>query len=422
MPAEAFLQLPLPGEAGFWDTRRFGEEAAFATRGVAWEQPATHDLETFVAAGRKASARLATLDDPDLRAFAALPFDPSDAVGGTVRIPRWSYVAREGGARLVLVGREGEGHAELSRELDHARREIEAWRCRPASEIEEACTPPIARIIDDGRDAYRALVRAALLSLAEGEVEKVVTARRLELAVPRETAVATMLARLPQARLARFLVQRGQETFFGATPETLVRLTGGLALADALAGSRPAPPGELAASTAEELLGSEKDVREHEHVVTYLRDALGRFGTVATPAPRSLLRLPNIWHLHTPVQARVGASTNVLDLVAALHPTPAVLGVPREAARRFLARREGFTRGLYAGSLGCLDAKGEGTFVVGIRSARVVAPKATDAVALVSLYAGGGIVAGSDVDKELVETDAKLAPMLRLFGLPGIAG
>ncbi len=142
-------------------------------------------------------------------------------------------------------------------------------------------------------------------------------------------------------------------------------------------------------------------------VVDAVRAALG--ATVdASPAAAApeLLVLRNVIHLRTPrFEVAVGPSTHVLDLVARLHPTPAVAGAPREAALSWLAAREPIGRGWYAGAVGWFDARGEGSFRVAIRSGVVAGARAW-------LYAGAGIVRGSDPSREYAEVRAKLAPML----------
>ena len=129
----------------------------------------------------------------------------------------------------------------------------------------------------------------------------------------------------------------------------------------------------------------------------------------SAPAP-SLLRLPNIQHLHTPITATLNADVRIWDVVAHLHPTPAVGGVPRERALALIHELEPFARGWYAAPVGWVDAKGDGTFVVAIRSALAVARTLT-------LYAGAGIVADSDPQREWHETGLKFRPLLEAIGI-----
>jgi menaquinone-specific isochorismate synthase len=199
---------------------------------------------------------------------------------------------------------------------------------------------------------------------------------------------------------------RGQ-SFIGATPERLLRVEGGRLLTEALAGS--APRGRTAsedAALANELLRSEKDLREQRVVLDSILRRLRAVGIEpeASARPR-LLQLSNIQHLHTPVSGAVPSGVHLLDILGELHPTPAVGGTPREAARQRILELEGFDRGLYAGAIGWIDARGDGEFCVGIRSALVDGTRAR-------FYAGAGIVAGSNPDRELAETELKLLAMM----------
>jgi menaquinone-specific isochorismate synthase len=122
-----------------------------------------------------------------------------------------------------------------------------------------------------------------------------------------------------------------------------------------------------------------------------------------SPRP-GVRRLANVQHLHTPIRAVLPPAVQLLEAVAALHPTPAVGGTPREAAIARIRGLEGFPRGLYAGAIGWINARGGGEFLVGLRSALVDGPRAR-------LYAGAGIVAGSRPENEFAETELKFKAM-----------
>jgi isochorismate synthase len=179
----------------------------------------------------------------------------------------------------------------------------------------------------------------------------------------------------------------------------------GLVHADAVAGS--APRGRTAGQDhrlARELVESKKDQEEHAVVVRCVLEALARHcSTLAAPEAPGLLRTDGIQHLHTPIQGRLRepSKTTVLDLVADLHPTPAVGGAPRQHALDWLRGHEGLDRGWYAGPLGWVTPEGEGEFTVALRSMLLHGCRAT-------LFAGAGIVAGSDPEAELAETRLKL--------------
>jgi isochorismate synthase EntC len=126
----------------------------------------------------------------------------------------------------------------------------------------------------------------------------------------------------------------------------------------------------------------------------------------------SLMKLRNVQHLFTPIVGRVAGGRGILDLVARLHPTPAMGGVPREPALEMIRRFEGMDRGWYAAPVGWIDARGEGEFAVAIRSALLRGAQAT-------LFAGCGIVAGSDPEREYAESCLKLRPVLAALGNDG---
>ncbi len=257
-------------------------------------------------------------------------------------------------------------------------------------------------------------VTQAVGEIAEGRYAKVVLARALDLVAgqdfdPLET-LARLRERFPNCHSFSFRAH-GVASFIGATPERLVRLSGGQARTEAIAGS--APRGTNAAedaALASSLLGSDKDRREHSFVLDSIKRRLASLGLEAQPdsAPR-LLRLPNVQHLHTPVKVVVPPGTHLLDLASALHPTPAVGGSPRAAAAEAILRLEPFPRGLYAGAVGWFNHRGEGELVVAIRSALVEGGKAR-------VYAGAGIVPGSDPAKEERETAMKMQAMLAALG------
>jgi menaquinone-specific isochorismate synthase len=154
------------------------------------------------------------------------------------------------------------------------------------------------------------------------------------------------------------------------------------------------------------LLDSEKDLREHACVRDSILRRLEQVGIlgIADQGPR-ILPLANVQHLHTPIHAEVGESVHLLEVLSELHPTPAVGGTPREAALSRIRELEQMDRGLYAGVVGWFNHLNEGEMVVGIRSALIDGRRA-------KLYAGAGIVDGSEPEKEMRETELKLRALL----------
>jgi isochorismate synthase len=180
------------------------------------------------------------------------------------------------------------------------------------------------------------------------------------------------------------------------------------------AGSAPrsADP-ELDAANGEALAGSAKNRHEHRLVIDTMRAALEPLcDDLTIPSEPQLSRTAAVWHLCTPISGRLrDTSTTAIDLALALHPTPAVGGVPTSAATELIAALEG-ERGFYAGAVGWCDERGDGHWVVSIRCAQLSADRRT-AVA----RAGGGIVAESDPDDEVDETTTKFATILSALGV-----
>lgn len=252
-------------------------------------------------------------------------------------------------------------------------------------------------------------VKSVLRAIRRGVVQKVVLARELHLRGQGEIDIDVALQRLAAASgpCAIFAIHTDSACMLGATPERLVRLQGRTVQVDCLAGSTARGDTEHADRLlAEALLRSDKDRREHDWVVRTLRGALSSYcQSLHVPEAPGLLRLPDVQHLHTPLHGTLPAGCSVLDLVSQLHPTPGVGGVPRPAALSLIRQLEGQSRGWYAGPIGWIDASGSGEFVVGIRSALLCGREAW-------LYAGCGIVAGSDPQREYEESCLKLRPML----------
>lgn len=262
---------------------------------------------------------------------------------------------------------------------------------------------------------YRGAVAQALDRIATGHFQKIVLARALDIVAERSFHPLEMLnglrQRFPDCYAFSFTAGSGP-SFIGATPERLVRVNQGVLETEALAGStRRGQSATEDAALANGLLRSEKDVREQRQVFEDIVARLRPLGLVPEfPATPQIRRLANVQHLQTPIRATLPDSVRILDVVAAMHPTPAVGGNPRGAAVSEIRGLEGFPRGLYAGALGWIDARGNGEFFVGIRSAVVEGARAR-------VYAGAGIVAGSAPEKEFAETDLKFGAMLDAFHL-----
>lgn len=281
---------------------------------------------------------------------------------------------------------------------------------RPRERDSEPLIPDIDELsYSEARDgaAWRSTVRDAVAEIRAGRLEKVVLAREVRAAATRELDVAETVRQLRYAHPACYVFAywHGDSAFVGATPERLVRVDGREVQASSLAGSvrRGATPAEDAAH-AHQLFASTKDRSEHEIVRKTLCAGLARFCDDVTAADMpTLLSLPQVHHLHTAVHARLRAGHSILQVVAELHPTPAVGGAPRNTALRFIREHEKMDRGWYAGPIGWLQRE-RGEFAVALRSALIIGQDA-------SLFAGCGVVADSDPDQEYAESELKLRPI-----------
>jgi menaquinone-specific isochorismate synthase len=257
---------------------------------------------------------------------------------------------------------------------------------------------------------YLATVRRGLERIAAGEFKKIVLARAIDLSANRPLHPLTVLNGLRQRfpECYAFSAANGAgQSFIGASPERLLRVSQGKVETEALAGSarRGAGASEDAALGAA-LLRSEKDLREHSHVIESITRRLEPLGVrLEAGAATAVRKLANVQHLHTPMRGVLPEGVRLLDVLAVLHPTPAVGGTPREAAVARIRELEGFPRGLYAGALGWINSRGGGEFFVGLRSALIDGERAR-------VYAGAGIVAGSEPGRELAETELKFQALL----------
>lgn len=411
--AERALALwDLPGDALCWipaaRSARDGERRVVGW-GVSARVRASGDAR-FAEVQRQGEALLAgvraSANDPRPHLFGGFSFVPGAAAEAPWRpfgdalfvLPRWSVEEDERGAALRLSVR--------ADELELAASEVEAL----ASALMHPRRRHGARALvvqHEPRERWDALLSGILAGIEAGTFAKVVAARRAELRFGEgELALGDVLATLGAAYpgCTTFGLRLEGGTFFGATPERLVARRERELATEALAGS--AAPGEEA-----RLRASVKDLDEHRVVVEEIRRTLGGLGGAVSVAEAPVVeRLPNVSHLQTPITARFdGAAPHVLAVAAALHPTPAVGGLPREAALSQIVAHEAHPRGWYSAPFGHFDAEGGGEFVVALRSGLVSGERAY-------AYAGGGIVAGSEPAAEYQESALKLAPVLAALG------
>ncbi len=264
------------------------------------------------------------------------------------------------------------------------------------------------------REQWEDVLSGAISDIKRGEFHKVVLSRREDYQCSERVDLAAALSALQRdyADSTVFAIVRDGSTFLGATPEHLVAVQGDAAFIDCLAGTAPRGEGlddDNALGTR--LLASEKDLEEHRYVLHGIFDDIADVALdINAPQSPILRRLKNVQHLYTPVTVDLKDHASILDLVMRLHPTPAVCGLPREAAKSAITAREAGDRGYYAGPIGWFDEGGNGTFAVALRCALI-----RDNTAY--LYAGVGIVGTSDPAAEFTETQWKLQPMKRALNL-----
>lgn len=286
----------------------------------------------------------------------------------------------------------------------------------PAVRVAQAVPPPL-----DYRDRVRRACEQ--LAAADNPLHKVVLARALRLVAEAPLDARVILRRLIAADPAAYgylvdLSSAGDEyagaALVGASPELLVARRGDRVECRPFAGSAPrATDPDADAANGAALAASAKNRHEHRLVIEAIRAALEPLcDELSIAAEPQLSSTATVWHLCTPISGRLReTSTTAVDLALALHPTPAVGGVPTEAAMQLIAELEG-DRGFYAGAVGWCDARGDGRWVVSLRCAQLSADRRS-ALA----RAGGGIVAESDPDDEVAETTTKFGTILNALGV-----
>jgi isochorismate synthase len=261
-------------------------------------------------------------------------------------------------------------------------------------------------------DDWCALVERATKAMAGGTLHKVVLARQIDVSADRSIDRLAVLERLRSAYPGCHIVS--VDGFVAASPELLVSVAGDIVRSHPMAGTAPrggdpTTDQRLAAS----LLASTKDRQEHQITIDMVHDTLLPWCSYLDyEAEPSVVAVANVQHLATMVEGRLSRpAPSVLELVAALHPTPAVAGWPRDEAVDWIAENEGFDRRRYAGTAGWVDGAGNGTWAVSIRCAEIDGPEAR-------VWAGNGILADSDPATELAETRSKLQALLSAIVRP----
>ena len=258
-------------------------------------------------------------------------------------------------------------------------------------------------------EKWRNQVAVAIKSVNDGKLEKVVLARDLTATSTSAIDARQLLKRLeieyPSTWL--FLV----DGLVGATPELLVRLSKSLVTSRVLAGTiRKTGDEDRDLTLAASLAKSSKDLEEHEYAVRSVADALAPFcSSTNVPDSPFVLHLSNVMHLATDVTGVLNDSakpTDIFTLISELHPSAAVCGTPTKKASELITELEQMNRGRYAGPVGWIDIHGDGEIALALRCGQISQDKLK-----IQIYAGCGVVAGSDPEKEFAESQAKLMPM-----------
>jgi len=412
-PAERLLDLELALDASYWaepsDYEHVGIGAlrALSGHGAQRFREVTLAAQTLFTELGAAASRV--------RLFGGFAFQPGRAESvawanfGEARfvLPRLCYERSAEKARLTLLFAQSELDDRALRDHSIALAERALTALATPSGPEAIPLETLGLEERPDRD-FLALVERVGAAIARGEFEKIVLARRVGIKLSRPPLPSRVERRLGEIapECLRFAFRSGDATFLGATPERLVTKAGRAFETEAVAGTIPMgelPPGRL--------MESPKNRAEQAIVV---RELLRAFESIAasvdhTPTPE-IHRLRHLAHLRTKIRGVLREPLHVLDLVERLHPTPAVGGVPSAPALAWIAEHEPDERGWYAGPIGWIDHQGDGAFAVALRSGILQADRAT-------LYAGAGIVDGSDAASELAETRWKLKPLLGAFGV-----
>jgi menaquinone-specific isochorismate synthase len=324
---------------------------------------------------------------PGAVAIGWVPFDPT--ADGEAVVPAVTLRKLADGRRVVTVIDD----AEEDLPTPHAPcPSAAAYRIEPVTPI----------------DTYLAAVTAARDAVRAGALTKAVIAREIAVTADRPIDRHGVLHRLKASFGSSY--RYAVDGLVGASPELLVEVDGHAVRAHPLAGTAPRTGDvDRDAEIAAELIASTKNQVEHRVVIDVVHDTLLPWCSFLDWEPDpSIVTVANVQHLGTRIEGRLSSPPpNVLELVRALSPTPAVGGHPRDAALALIADVEGLDRGRYAGAVGWVDAAGNGTWAVTLRCAELSADGT-----VARLKAGGGIVADSDPLAELAETQAKFQAML----------
>ena len=331
---------------------------------------------------------------------------------GTLFLPRFQIVKKNKNCCLIVNYplAKGDKESEIVKQIKQKLNNINWERLKELKINNNDNLSSINRKQYQDPEYFKSVVTSALEAIAVDEFSKIVIAHTTEIESERPFSGIASLNNLRQLHPDCYIFSTGNgegQYFIGASPERLISVQNRQLVTDALAGSAPRGTNNSEdLHLANLLLKNRKEKREHKAVSDFTIDRLRSIGLKPQQLPLQLLKLSNIQHLWTPIYAHLPADIEPLEIVALLHPTPAVAGVPTEIACEKIRNYEQFDRSLYAAPLGWVDYEGNGEFIVGIRSALIDGDRAT-------LYAGAGIVSGSNPHKEYDEVQLKLQSLLK---------
>ena len=358
---------------------------------------------------------------PEQCAFVGLAFDPEaaphppwDGIPNSVAlIPEILYTRKGLNSHLTfnLVRRpDTDMRTVRTRWFEMARDLLSRLLYPQALDLTRTVRLPLRRAGDDGAaHHWSAQVGAALNAIKRAEFEKVVLTRSVKVEAPTTFNLGRILAWLETRYpgCIHFAVPLADKMLVGVTPERLISLSSGTAVADAIAGTRPRQSEQSRPDNRLNPLLNDLKMRREQRLV--VEGILGSLKPVShdliTARQPLILSLPNVQHLWSPIQAKIRNGVTLLDLAERLHPTPAVSGMPRDRALQWLKTQGEQWRGWYTGAVGWATRQGEGELAVALRCALLDGNTAT-------LFAGAGILRESDPQQEYLETEWKLQSML----------
>lgn len=343
-----------------------------------------------------------------LVAFGTFAFSDLSKVASTLIVPRVILGSRDGRVWLTSV-------TEIDGEAVSAAGDF--WSNAAEYKTNSSISFESGEV---SAERFKEIVSGAVEKINAGEVGKVVLARDVMAKLPSDFDIRNVLQKLAQQYPTCWIYS--VDGMFGASPELLVRVSHAQVSARVLAGTagRGTDPG-VDQAIAVALAASSKNTAEHAFAVDSLVKALEPFCTHvdADPTPFSLA-LPNVWHLASDVHGVLRNDASVLDVAAALHPTAAVAGTPTDVAQSLISKLEATDRGRYAGPVGWIGADGDGEWAIALRGAQIINSGGAQMMnaggeqiseSTLRAFAGCGIVAESEPDAELAETELKFRPI-----------